>query len=89
MMGGYNVEGSYNNASSTLPVNSSSAMSSENQSSESVSDEHAESAEEDGSNPWPDWATPVRCISHLLLALYSSVTFLIYYCKQETSVTRG
>ena len=88
-MSGHNIEGSDNNENSTLALNNSLALSTDTQCSESMSDETAECVEEDDPNLWPDWATPVRCISHLLLALYSSVTFLIYYCKQKTSATRG
>ena len=38
---------------------------------------------------WPGWAHNVKCISHFLLTLYSSVSFLIYYIKQKTSGPRG
>ena len=49
----------------------------------------SESSEENASNYWPDWAKSVQCISHFLLTLYSSVTFLIYYVKQKTSESSG
>ena len=89
MMSGDNKHGSYNNENSTMALNNSLSLSNDTQISESMSDEPAESVEEDDPKLWPDWATPVRCISHLLLAIYSSVTFLIYYCKQKTSANRG
>lgn len=88
-MSGNNMEASYNSENSTLTLNNSLTLSTDIQSSESMSNETGDSVEEDDPKLWPDWATPVRCISHLLLAIYSSVTFLIYYCKQKTSVTRG
>ena len=30
---------------------------------------------------WTDWAKMVQCTSHLLLTLYSSITFPIFYAK--------
>ena len=45
--------------------------------------------ENNNSNTWPEWAEYVKCISHFLLTLYSTVTFLIYYVKQKTSGNSG
>ena len=88
-MNGQINERSYNNTNSTLTLNDSFPRTTGNTSSESMLAESPESVEEDNPKIWPAWAESVQCISHLLLALYSSVTFLIYYCKQKTSANRG
>ena len=89
MLNGHSNERSYDNANKTLNLNVSMSMIPGNASSESILAESPESVEEDNPKIWPAWAESVQCISHLLLALYSSVTFLIYYCKQKTSANRG
>ena len=84
------VNESYNNSNIETTLNNSMTLPMVNLTQEAVQEANTKNSDEENADKfWPDWATKVKCISHLMLTLYSSATFLIYYIKQKTSGSRG
>ena len=80
--------GSYNNLTPSASGNTSLSLPIHNTTSRNVTEDISMQEKE---NPveWPDWAKSIQCASHFLLTFYSSITFVIYYIKQRTSVSTG
>ena len=91
MMDGYSGDKQYTYGNDTTNTNSTSIYHNNTQPDEPTQEAStgSDSTEDSSPNHWPDWAKSVQCISHFLLTLYSSVTFLIYYFKQKTSESSG
>ena len=91
MMGSYSGDKQDTYANNTIKSNSTTINDNNTQTYEDTqeSSDGSDSIEETGSNTWPEWAKSVQAISHFLLTLYSTVTFLIYYVKQKTSGNSG
>ena len=79
---------SYNNLTPSPSGNTSLSLPIHNTTSSNVTEDISMQEKE---NPveWPDWAKSIQCASHFLLTFYSSITFVIYYIKQRTSVATG
>ena len=91
MMGSYSGDKQDTYANNAIRSNSTIISDSNTQTYDDTqeSSDGSDSIEETDSNTWPEWAKSVQCISHFLLTLYSTVTFLIYYVKQKTSGNSG
>ena len=85
---GQDKSGSYNDLIPSGSGNTSLSSPIQNITSRNVT-ENISVQEKENPVEWPDWAKSIQCASHFLLTFYSSITFVIYYIKQRTSVATG